>query len=358
MQTVGHGPRRNGKVPPKLVGDEPGVVRLRSRIDAVSGRNCTVLICGESGAGKELVARHIHAASPRASGPFITVDSTTLRDTLFESQLFGHVKGAFTGADHSTLGLFRAASGGTLFLDEVGELELHIQAKLLRCIEENAVLPLGAVEPIPIDVRIVAATHRDLREMTRRGTFREDLYFRLDVVRLDVPPVRARRDDIIPLAEQFVAAHAALYEEPVKRLSPDVKAALRSHAWPGNVRELRNVIEHALVFAGGECVTVADLPEVVRQAAQDHRSNGHSKNAHRKNGQSGGAERRVVPLAVAEKSMIERALDATSWNQTQAAELLGVERHRLGRLIRRHALQRPTNGGASVAPRDFEPQSA
>ncbi|UCG87908.1 MAG: sigma 54-interacting transcriptional regulator [Gemmatimonadota bacterium] len=311
---------------------------MRSRIDAVSGRNCTVLICGESGAGKELVARHIHAASPRAAGPFITVDCTTLRDTLFESQLFGHVKGAFTGADHSTLGLFRAASGGTLFLDEVGELELHIQSKLLRCIEENAVLPLGAVEPIPVDVRIIAATHRDLREMARRGTFREDLYFRLDVVRLDVPPVRARRNDIIPLAEQFVAAHAALYEEPVKMLSPHVKAALRSHAWPGNVRELRNVIEHALAFANGECVTAADLPEVLRHAAPNHQPEGRSTNGRRKNGQTTGTRRRVVPLKVAERCLVKRALRATRGNQTRAAELLGVERHRLARLIRRHGL--------------------
>jgi two-component system response regulator AtoC len=335
---VGHRLRRNGNALPKLVGHDPAIVQLRSKIDAVSGRNCTVLVCGESGAGKELVARHIHAGSPRAVSPFITVDCTTLRDTLFESQLFGHVKGAFTGAEHATLGLFRAADGGTLLLDEVGELELHVQAKLLRCIEENAVLPLGAVEPVPVDARIIAATHRDLREMVRSGKFREDLYFRLDVVRLHVPPVRARPDDIVLLAEQLLGAHAEMYQEPAKTLSSEAKVALRSYTWPGNVRELRNVIEHALVFAAGEFVTPDDLPEAVRRAAANHRSNGHSNNGHGRNGNTAASQRRVVPLEVAERCLVKRALRTTSGNQTRAAEMLGVERHRLARLIRRHDL--------------------
>ncbi len=323
---------------PKLIGGNGYVRQLRSRIKAVAARNCTVLICGESGAGKELVARQIHAASPRAAGPFVTVDCTTLRDTLIESQLFGHVKGAFTGAEHSTLGLFRAADGGTLLLDEVGELEPHVQSKLLRCIEENAVLPLGAVESVPIDVRIIAATHRDLREMVRCGKFREDLYFRLDVVRLEVPPLRARRDDIVPLAEHFLAAHAEMYQEPVKTLSSDAKAAVQDYAWPGNVRELRNVTEHALVFAAGESITAADLPQVVRRAAAKHRSNGQGNNGHGKNGRTQTGRRRIVPLEVAERCLIKRALRATGGKQTRAAEMLGVERHRFARLIRRHNL--------------------
>jgi two-component system response regulator PilR (NtrC family) len=320
---------------PKLIGGTADLRQLRSRINAVAARNCTVLICGESGAGKELVARQIHNASPRAAGPFITVDCTTLRDTLFESQLFGHVKGAFTGADRATLGLFRAADGGTVLLDEVGELEPHIQAKLLRCIEENAVLPLGAVKPVPIDVRIIAATHRDLKEMVRVGKFRADLYFRLDVVRLEVPPVRARRDDIVPLAEHFLAAHAEMYQEPVKTLSADARVALQDYSWPGNVRELRNVTEHAVVFAPDGCISAADLPEFVRRAAAKHQSNGDPRtNGAAKTTQ----QRKIVPLAVAERCLIKRALRATRGNQSRAAEMLGVERHRFARLVRRHDL--------------------
>src|SRR5207244_1346019 len=161
------------------------------------------------------------------------VDCTTLRDTLFESQLFGHMRGAFTGAEQPTLGFFRAADGGTLFLDEIGELPLHIQSKLLRCIQEGAVVPLGSVHPIAVNVRIVAATHRDLENMVRSGAFREDLYYRLNVVRLQVPPLRVRREDNLPLAESFLEQQANLYQEPVRVLSNDAAAALQAYDWPG-----------------------------------------------------------------------------------------------------------------------------
>ena len=327
--------RASGKrtAPPPLIGDDACVTELRSRIKAVSNRNCTVVICGESGTGKELVARHVHAASSRASGPFVVADCTTLHDTLFESQLFGHVKGAFTGAGHSTLGLFRSADGGTLFLDEVAELRPDLQSKLLRCVEETAVVPLGAVEQVPVDLRIIAATHRDLEEMVRRGAFREDLYYRLHVVRLAVPPLRDRRGDIVPLAEHLLAQQAELYQEPVKTLSACAKAALEAYSWPGNVRELRNVTEQAFVLSQGDHLTAADLPEAVRAAARNQRSNGRGGNGRRR------GNRRIVPLAVVERCMIERALRASNGNQTRAAELLGVERHRLSRMVRRHNLQ-------------------
>ncbi len=324
---------RNGKHPPQLIGSDARLTELRSTIATVCNRHCIVLIHGESGTGKELVARHIHAAGQRAAGPFITVDCTTLRDTLLESQLFGHVKGSFTGAEHSTLGLFRAADGGTLFLDEIGELAPPVQSKLLRCIQESAVVPLGAVDPIHVDVRIIAATHRDLQEMVRQGTFREDLYYRLNVVRLCTPPLRSRVEDIAPLAERFLAQQAELYAEPTKRLSAAAQAALQVYSWPGNVRELGNVIEHVHVFTAGERVQLDDLPGGLREVAKNRCRNGRIAN---------GASR-VVPLAVVERCMIQRALRATNGNQTRAAELLGLERHRLGRLIRRHGLPRTEN---------------
>ena len=245
------------------------MMRLWSLVEAVSDRSCTLLIQGESGTGKEFIARHVHAMSGRSDGPFIPVDCTTLRDTLFESQLFGHVKGAFTGADQATLGFFRTADGGTLLLDEIGEMSLLVQAKLLRCIQDRAVIPLGGTRPIPVDVRIVVATHRDLKAMVHRGEFRQDLYFRLNVVRLAVPPLRERQSDITPLAEHFLGHFASLYGEPVKELSPEVTEALAGYEWPGNVRELANIMEQAHVLSKQACVAVTDLPQEIRLAGGD-----------------------------------------------------------------------------------------
>ncbi|MFT3687186.1 MAG: sigma 54-interacting transcriptional regulator [Phycisphaerales bacterium] len=205
--------------PRPMVGAGPAMQQLRSMIDAVAPRDCTVMIHGESGAGKELTARTIHLQSRRCTGAFVAVDCTGLRDTLLESQLFGHVKGAFTGADAPSLGFIRAADGGTLFLDEIGELELKTQAKLLRCIQERCVVPLGSVKPVPVDVRVVCATHRNLREMASKGEFREDLLFRLDVVQVKLPSLRERREDIAALAGHFLGQLADLYGEEPRGLS-------------------------------------------------------------------------------------------------------------------------------------------
>jgi transcriptional regulator with PAS, ATPase and Fis domain len=243
---------------PRLVGDSEPVRKLAARIAAVSARNSTVLVRGESGVGKELVAQQIHASSARSSGPFVAVDCTTLRDTLFESQLFGHVKGAFTGAQHPTLGFWRAADGGTLFLDEIGELPPAMQAKLLRCLQDRSIIPVGGVEPIPVNVRVIAATHRNLEEMVRRGEFREDLYFRLKVVRLDVPPLRERMNDVPDLARYFLARLSDLYQEPARTFDASAIDALQAYEWPGNVRELANAVEYAYVLAHGE--TLRALP--------------------------------------------------------------------------------------------------
>ncbi len=300
------------------------MAELAARVRAVSRRDHTVLIHGESGSGKEMVAREIHAAGGRAAGPFVAVDCTTLRDTLFESQLFGHMRGAFTGAEQPTLGFFRSADGGTLFLDEIGELPLHIQAKLLRCIQESAVVPLGSVEPIPVDVRIVAATHRNLQQMVRASTFREDLYYRLNVVRLEVPPLRARRDDVLPLAQFFLEQQAALYHEPVRTLSAEAASVLQAYDWPGNVRELANAVESACAFCEGPLIRLADLPETVRLAASTADS---------------AADGQVLTLEAAERLAITRALRASNGNRAKAAQLLKIERHRLYRKIRRYQLE-------------------
>lgn len=298
--------------------------RLQARAVAAACRNSTVLIRGESGVGKELVAQQIHAESPRRHGPFVAVDCTTLRDTLFESQLFGHVRGAFTGAAEPTLGFWRAADKGTLLLDEIGELAPGVQAKLLRCIQDRAVIPVGGVQPIPVDVRVIAATHRNLEEMVRQGQFREDLYFRLKVVRVDVPPLRERVEDIHLLAEHFLAELSRLYQEPMKVLSAAAVKALESYAWPGNVRELANAIEYAYVLSAGGVLTTADLPEEVR-AAEVHRQLDRGD--------------QIVPLDVAERALILRALNLTGGNQAQAAKMLKVERRRLYRKVHQYGLE-------------------
>jgi DNA-binding NtrC family response regulator len=309
---------------PRLVGHSEAVARLASQIVAVGHRNSTVLIRGESGAGKELVALQIHHASRRAAAPFVAVDCTTLRDTLFESQLFGHVKGAFTGAHYPTLGFWRAADGGTLFLDEIGELPLAMQAKLLRCLQDRSVIPVGGTNPISVNVRVIAATHRNLEEMVRRGEFREDLYFRIKVVRLHVPPLRERMSDVPELARYFLARLADLYQESPKRLDSSAIDALLCYEWPGNIRELANAIEYAYVLSQEATLGAADLPEEIRAA--EARSTSLQPDE-------------VVPLEVAERALIQRALISAGGNQAQAAQLLQIERRRLYRKVRQYGLQ-------------------
>jgi DNA-binding NtrC family response regulator len=304
-----------------MIGNSPAMLKLRSLCQVASQHTCNILINGESGTGKEVVARAIHSDGPRAGGPFVAVDCTSLRDTLLESQLFGHVKGAFTGADHATIGFFRAAHGGTLFLDEIGELDLPIQARLLRCIQEHAVVPLGGVAPIPVDVRLLAATHRDLKAMVRAGTFREDLYYRLDVLRLVVPPLRHRGADTVLLAEHFLARLCEDHAQPLRRLTEDAAAAIGAYDWPGNVRELANAVEHAFVVSRGAVLGADALPEhICRRAAAS-------------------GDEPIVSLAVAEARLIERALRATGGNRARAAVMLDVDRRRLYRKIRKYHIE-------------------
>ena len=329
-----------------MVGAGAAMQQLKGMIAAVAPRDCTVMINGESGSGKELTARTIHLQSRRASGPFVAVDCTGLRDTLLESQLFGHVKGAFTGADGPSLGFIRAADGGTLFLDEIGELELKTQAKLLRCIQERSVVPLGSVKPINVDVRVVCATHRNLRDMTTKGEFREDLLFRLDVVQVRLPSLRERREDVMALAGHFLRQLAELYGEEPRTLSREAALALQGYGWPGNVRELANALEHAAVFCQGAVIEWSDLPERVRSAGIATRTMVVNGAAMGEGAVSAGVGPigAVLTLEAMERELIAQALRVSEGNQNRAAGMLAVERRRLYRKVAKYGLKHLTNG--------------
>jgi len=301
------------------VGCAPAFDAARRTAAGVARRRSTVMIHGETGSGKEMLARFVHERSNRAERAFIPVDCTSITDGLFESEMFGHVRGAFTGAVKSTLGWFRAAHGGTLFLDEVGELTLAHQAKLLRVLQERRVTPVGETRSYPCDVRVITATHRDLRAMVAGGAFRQDLFFRLNVVSLYLPPLRERREDILPLAHHFLATQAAGYGEERKTLSRDAARALEEYAWPGNVREMANVMEQVHVLTAGREISRAELPAEIRQPAKAAVA-------------LPGGELRLESL---ERAAIEEAMRRTRCNKAAAARLLGINIQRLNRRIAR-----------------------
>ena len=298
-----------------FVGSSSVVSRLKAIAARVAQRPSTVMLLGETGTGKEMLARFIHSNSQRADKAFIPVDCTAFSDNLFESQLFGHVKGAFTGAHRDTLGFIRSADGGTLFLDEIGELNLNLQAKLLRVIQERRVVPVGDAIPKAVDIRVICATHRNLPEMVQAGTFRQDLFFRLQVFTLSLPPLRDRADDLPQLSEFFLERLAELGGDTPKKLSGEAIEALLRHTWPGNVRELFNVLEHAWVLADGHSIQVSDLPAPL--------STGGYRPYHPSDLNLESLERRVI---------IE-ALKRSQYNRTAACKLLGLELRRLNRRI-------------------------
>ena len=300
-----------------LVGDGPAMRALRALITRVAPSPSPVLIRGESGSGKELVARALHAAGPRAGGPFIAVNCTALPEALLESELFGHVRGAFTGATTARAGLFVEAGGGTLFLDEIGDMAPALQAKLLRVVQLGEVRPVGSDDGQAVDVRIVSATHRDLEARVSAGLFREDLYYRLNVVPIMVPPLRDRREDIPELVARFFAqACARNPHSPVRRLAPELVAALSREPWPGNVRELENQIERMVVVATGPRLGGDALDSVRRRPGA-------------------GADERIRTLREVEDDYIAEILARCAGNKTRAAELLGVDPSTLHRRIRR-----------------------
>ncbi|MCJ7728306.1 MAG: sigma-54 dependent transcriptional regulator [Sedimentisphaerales bacterium] len=300
----------------EFIGTSPAFNSVLDVIKAVATRECPVIITGETGVGKEMVARQIHASSNRSNRVFVPVDCTTLTGQLFESQLFGHVRGAFTSAVDSTLGFFRAADGGTIFLDEISEIPIELQAKLLRVLQERRVTPLGSTKFCSVDVRVLCATCRDLQEMVRRGTFRSDLYYRLDVVRLEVPPLRHRKEDILPLAEYFLQNQALFYSEPPKVFSEQVKRLLLNYAWPGNVRELANAVERAYVLTLGREIQPVVMPfEIIISDSPSYPKD------------------QLPTLDDVKRRVITKTLEYTQGRKIAASRILGIERRQLNRLI-------------------------
>ena len=301
-----------------FIGKSPAFSSILEMVEAVAARKCSVIITGETGVGKEMVARQIHIASDRADKVFVPVDCTTLTGQLFESQLFGHTRGAFTGAVDHTLGFFRAADGGTIFLDEISEIPLELQAKLLRVLQEGAVTPLGSTKSYPLDVRVLCSTNRNLGEMVKEGSFRADLYYRLNVVNLEVPPLRQRREDILPLAEYFLANQSAFYGEPPKMLNPTAKKLLLNYAWPGNIRELANAIERAYVLTTGREIQPAVMPfEIIIADSPSY------------------PKHELPTLDEVKRRIILQTLEFTKGRKLAAAKILGIERRRLNRLIKK-----------------------
>jgi transcriptional regulator with PAS, ATPase and Fis domain len=299
-----------------FIGKSPAFNSLAETIKAVAARKCSVIITGETGVGKEMVARQIHLASDRHHKVFVPVDCTTLTGQLFESQLFGHTKGAFTGAISATLGFFRAANGGTIFLDEISEIPLELQAKLLRVLQENSVTPLGSTKSYPIDVRVLSSTNRNLRDMVKEETFRCDLYYRLNVINLEVPPLRQRKEDILPLTDYFLANQAAFYGEEPKVLSITTKKLLLNYNWPGNIRELANAIERAYVLTTGQEIQPSVLPfEIIITDSQMY------------------PKQELPTLDEVKRKIITQTLKFTSGRKIAAAKILGIERRSLNRLI-------------------------
>jgi DNA-binding NtrC family response regulator len=283
-------------------------------------RNVTVLLNGETGTGKELVARAIHYQGPRQAAPFVDVNCAAIPDQLLESELFGHERGAFTGATNAKPGLFELADGGTLFLDEIAHLAAPLQGKLLRVLEERVLRRVGGTRPITVDVRIIAASHVDLSDAVRRGAFREDLYFRLNVVPITLPPLRARRDDIVPLARAFIARFASEYGLPEPTLSRSAQVALSARDWRGNVRELRNVIERTLLLSSATTLDPADLigdPEPSSSAASP----------------GAAASFGLQPLDATIRAAVLAAVERCRGNKSEAARQLGISRTRLKRLL-------------------------
>jgi DNA-binding NtrC family response regulator len=305
--------------PSGLVARSPGMRQVLELARRVAAVDATVLVMGESGVGKERVARLIHEASSRASGPFLAINCAALSETLLESELFGHARGAFTGAVQDRPGLFEAASGGTLFLDEVGELPLGMQAKLLRALQERQVRRVGENRSRPIRVRVVAATNRELAREVEAGRFRKDLYYRLKVIELSVPPLRERREDILPLARTLLADSAARMGRPTPTLTPRAADQLLRYPWPGNVRELENALERAVALVRGRRVELEDLPEDVRQALPSPLVDGG-----------------VRTLEAIERDYILAALERNDGNQTVTARQLGIGAATLYRKLKRY----------------------
>ncbi|CAN5753888.1 sigma-54 dependent transcriptional regulator [soil metagenome] len=307
----------------EIVGESPAIVSLLETATTVAATAATVLVTGESGTGKELVARAIHERSARVRGPLVAINCAAMPEALLESELFGHVKGAFTDARSARRGLFLDASGGTLFLDEIGEMPLSMQVRLLRALEERCVRPVGGTQEIPFDTRIVAATNRDLESMIEEKTFREDLYYRINVVHLEVPPLRARGTDVLSIAQHFVQKYATRHNRPVRGFSKDVGGKLLAYAWPGNVRELSNTMERAIALARYEELQVDDLPAKIRDYAPTSLVVATADPGD------------LMTLDELERRYVQRALEVLGGNKAEVTRVLGIDRSTLYRKMDR-----------------------
>ena len=313
----------------QIVGQSPAMQSMLNLAAKVAESEVSsVLLQGESGTGKDLVAKAIHYGSRRAERPFVAINCAALPATLIESELFGYEKGAFTDAKARKEGLFEQAEGGTLLLDEIGELELSLQAKLLRVLEEGAFRRVGGLKDIPLDVRVIAASNRDLKTESEGGRFRLDLYYRLSIIQIDIPPLRARGDDVLLLAQHYINTMGSRLrlKRKITALSPEVETAFRRYGWPGNVRELRNVIERALILEDSDKVTMMYLPRSLTGEASPHTDPA--------SGVDHGANRFLLPtegisLDEVEMSFVRQAIERSDGNQTRAAELLGISRDQL-----------------------------
>ena len=313
---------------PGILGRSAPIRAMQEIIATVAPTEATVLITGESGTGKELVARALHCASARAEKPLVTVNCAALAENLLESELFGHEKGSFTGADRRREGRFAQANGGTLFLDEIGEMPLPLQSKLLRALQQGEVQRVGADAAITVDVRIIAATNRDLREEVAQKRFREDLYFRLNVICIEVPPLRDRAEDIPVLAAHFLERFASRNRKNVRGFSPQALACMLRYAWPGNVRELENAVERAVILCNGDLITERELPLVVTGPAPvDERQ------------PEADASLAGLPLDTVERRAIEETLRQTGDNKSEAARQLGITRATLHNKLRKYGLE-------------------
>ena len=316
-----------------LIGGSPQMQKISERIDKIAAADVTVLITGESGTGKEVAAREIHARSPHQAEPFVAVNIGGIHEGLMESELFGHEKGSFTGAAGRKQGLFELAGGGSIFLDEIGEMPMPLQVKLLRVLQERRIRRLGGTSDIPVSARIISATNRDIETMVREGTFREDLYYRLNVFRISLPPLRERREDIAPLAEHLLARLSARMGRPKASFSPAALAKLQSYPFPGNIRELENTLERAIIFHDGGEIREDDID--LHGAAP---GSGEPEKAPPAKAQNPPAPAAPGSLEEMEKKAIMDALNRCQGNRSRAAEILGVSRKTILNKIKAYGL--------------------
>jgi DNA-binding NtrC family response regulator len=329
LKTVESALGRLNRIDDEIIGDSEEMERVKKMILKVAGSTSTVMIRGESGVGKERVARAIHKASPRANEVFQAVNCAAINENLLESELFGHEKGSFTGAHAQKKGQFEIADHGTLFLDEIGDLNISMQAKRLRALQEKEIMRVGGTKSIKVDVRVIAATNRDLEAMVKENRFREDLYYRLNIIPITIPPLRNRRDDIPPLVDFFIAKHSLGSHRVVRGLSAGARNLIMNYSWPGNVRQLESAIERAMLLCEGNEIDVEDLPLEIRQEG----------------GPSAAFNFKLPPEGISfeevEKSLITQAMEQTGWNITRAAKLLGLSFRTLQYRLEKFGLKKP-----------------